>query len=180
MVEGGPGETFSSLHIHHLVEPEASAQTSLIGSMPATRCAASSSAYLCPLQESAHLRPSLDSLLVLLWFFKLLTRSSLSEIIDAGSPQPPAHPPDVLPPSARELSSCFEHQHHSCLESRDLCELDFKVAQAFTDAFHPVCEVIRYVLLGHFVTSLSCAPLLGCKLRVHLPREYITYNLLRQ
>src|SRR5918993_2463494 len=34
----------------------------------------------------------------------------------------------------------------------------FKVAQAFTDAFHPLCEVIRYVLLGHSVTSLSCAP----------------------
>jgi hypothetical protein len=40
--------------------------------------------------------------------------------------------------------------------------------------------VIRYVLLGHTVTSLSCAPLLGCKYWVDLLREYITYNLLRQ
>src|SRR5215217_9435271 len=34
----------------------------------------------------------------------------------------------------------------------------FKVVQAFTDAFHPVCEVIRYVVLGHTLTSLSLAP----------------------
>src|SRR5215211_2754044 len=37
----------------------------------------------------------------------------------------------------------------------------FKVAQAFTDAFHPLCEVIRYVLLGHTVTSLSLASPVG-------------------
>jgi hypothetical protein len=54
------------------------------------------------------------------------------------------------------------------------------VLQHLLDAFHPLCEVIRYVLLGHTVTSLSLAPTVGVQVLVDLPGEYITYKLLSQ
>src|SRR5918994_3623495 len=116
--------------------------------------------------------PPLDSLPVLLWFFKLAVFAL--EIVDAGARN-------------RQLTLKIFHLPAELLMPRlqilmpgiKIFVVGFKVAQAFPDAFHPVCEVIRYVLLGHTVTSLYCALLLGVQAKFHLPREYITYNLLR-
>ena len=103
--------------------------------------------------------PPLDFLPVLLWFFKL--PGFALEIIDAGL-------------RIRQLTLKNFHFLAELLMLRiqllqllqrgfQLLVVGLKVAQAFTDAFHPVCEVIRYVLLGHTVISLSCALLIGGK-----------------
>src|SRR5215203_5592229 len=109
--------------------------------------------------------PPLDSLPVLLWFFKLPVFTL--EIIDAGV-------------RIRQLTLVIFHFLAELLITRiqllmpriQIFVVGFKVAQAFTDAFHPVCEVIRYVLLGHTVTSLSCAPCWGARTSFITKRVY--------
>src|SRR5215208_323491 len=141
MVEDGPWETVLKPPYHHLVESEASAQPngsirlqSLLGlpvSTPRKRTRGS----------------PLDSLPVLLWFFKLAVFAP--EIIDAGVRD-------------RQLTLKIFHLPAELLMPRlQIFILGFKVAQACPDAFHPICEVIRYVLLGHTITSPSCAPCWG-------------------
>jgi hypothetical protein len=61
----------------HLVVSDASAQRNV-----SIRLQSLCSAYLCPLRESAHEAPPLDSLPVLLWFFEL--PDFALEVIDAG------------------------------------------------------------------------------------------------
>src|SRR5215211_2088048 len=102
--------------------------------------------------------PPLDSLPVLLWFFKLPVFAL--EIIDAGVRN-------------RQLTLVIFHLPAELLMPRiqllmpriQIFVVGFKVAQALPDAFHPLCEVIRYVLLGHSVTSLSSAPCWGATTR---------------
>src|SRR5215204_1609060 len=152
MVEGGPGETVLKPPYPHLVEPEASAQRN--GSIRLLS--------LLALPVSAPRKrtrgPPLDFLPILLWFFKLAVFAL--EIIDAGVRD-------------RQLTLKIFHFLAELLIPRiqilmpriQIFVVGFEVAQAFTDAFHPLCEVIRYVLLGHTVTSLSCARCLGASTR---------------
>jgi hypothetical protein len=146
----GPWETVLKPPYPHLVEPEASAQRN--GSIRLQ--------FLLVLPVSAPRKrargPPLDSLPVLLWFFKLPVFAL--EIVDAGVRN-------------RQLTLKIFHLLAELLMARlqilmpgiKIFVVGFKVAQAFTDAFHPVCEVICYVLLGHSETSLSCAPCWGAR-----------------
>src|SRR5215204_7599474 len=144
-VRAGPWEPVLKPPCRQLVESEASAQRN--GSIWLQS--------LLNLPVSAPRKrtrgPPLDSLPVLLWFFKLAVFAL--EVIDAGV-------------RIRQLTLKIFHLPAELLMPRlqilmpriQIFVVGFKVAQAFPDAFHPLCEVIRYVLLGHTLTSLSLAP----------------------
>src|SRR5215203_3583532 len=151
-MRAGVWETILKTPYPHLVEPEAPAQRN--GSI---RLLSLLVLPVSPPSKRTRGTP-LDSLPVLLWFFKLLDFTL--EIIDAGVRN-------------RQLTLKIFHFLAELLIARiqllmpriQIFVVGFKVAQAFPDAFHPVCEVIRYVLLGHTVTSLSCAPCWGASSR---------------
>src|SRR5215218_1014150 len=165
-MRAGPWEPVLKHPYRHLVESEAPAQRngsirlqSLLGlpvSTPRKRTRGS----------------PLDSLPVLLWFFKLAVFAP--EIIDAGVRD-------------RQLTLKIFHLPAELLMARlqilmpriQIFVVGFKVAQAFTDTFHPVCEVIRYVLLGHTVTSLSLAPPVGVQVLVSLTKRVYHIQLIK-
>jgi hypothetical protein len=136
----------------HLGEPEASAQRN-----DSIRLQSLLALPVSALRKRTR-GPPLDSLPVLLWFELLVFAL---EVIDAGV-------------GDRQLTLKIFHLAAELLMARiqllmpriQILVIGLKVAQAFTDAFHPVCEVIHYVLLGHTLTSLSCAPCWGALTRL--------------
>jgi hypothetical protein len=143
-MRAGPWEPVLKPPYRHLVDPEA----------PAQRNGSIRLLLLLVLPVSSPRKrtrgPPLDSLPVLLWFeLPVFTL----EIIDAGLRTIQLilkifHlPAELLMPRIQLLMPRIQ-----------IFVVGLKVAQACPDAFHSLCEVIRYVHLGHTVTSLSCSP----------------------
>src|SRR5215216_6019172 len=137
-VRAGPWETVLKPPYRHLVEPEAPAKRNVSLRLQSLLALTVSS----PRKRTRG--PHLDSLPILLWFFKLAVFAL--EVIDAGL-------------RIRQLTLKIFHLPAELLIPRiqllmpriQIFVVGFEVAQAFTDAFHPLCEVIRYVLLGHIL-----------------------------
>jgi hypothetical protein len=164
MGEGGPWETVLKMPHPHLVEPEASAERN--GSI---RLQSLLVLPVCAPRKRTR-GPLLDSLVVLLWFFKLAVFAL--EIIDAG-----VRIRQLTLKHIHFLAELLMHRIQLLMPGIKIFVVGFKVAQPLLevltvhlihllldlllrllDAFHPLCEVIHYVLLGHTLTSLSCAP----------------------